>query len=103
MREVSERDALVADDATRFAELGMRPREKLVEHTQFVDHFHRRWMDRVAAKVAQKVGVLLEHDDGGAGAREEHAERHSRGPAARNTATGRRGVGGRTGPVGGRW
>ena len=37
-------------------------------------------MDGVAAKVAQEVGVLLEHDDVDAGARQQEAEHQPAGP-----------------------
>ena len=46
-------------------------------------------MDGVAAKVAQEVGVLLEHDDVDAGARQQEAEHKPARPAADDTATGR--------------
>ena len=43
-------------------------------------------MDRVAAEVAQEVGVLLQHDDVDAGAREQEAEHHAGRPAAGDAA-----------------
>jgi hypothetical protein len=45
-------------------------------------------MDGVAAEIAQEVGVLLQHDDADAGAREEQAEHHPRRPAAGDAAGG---------------
>ena len=39
----------------------MRPFEQLVEQPEFGHHFERRRMDRVAAKVAQEVGMLFEY------------------------------------------
>ncbi len=58
-------------------------------------------MDRVAAEVAQEVGVLLEHDHASAGAGEQQAEHHAGRAAADDAAIGldvagigrRRGVG----------
>ena len=43
-------------------------------------------MDRVAAEVAQEVGVLLEHHDVDAGARQQQAEHHAGRPAADDAA-----------------
>ncbi len=52
-------------------------------------------MDRVAAKIAQEVGVLFQHHDVDPGPRQQEAEHHARRPAADNAATGReRGHGG---------
>jgi hypothetical protein len=43
-------------------------------------------MDRVAAKIAQEVGMFLEHDDVNAGARQQEPEHHAGRPAARDAA-----------------
>ena len=43
-------------------------------------------MDRVAAEVAKEIGVLLQHDDVEAGAREQVAEHDAGRPAARDAA-----------------
>src|SRR5688572_1913565 len=67
----------------------MRSFEQLVEQAELVQHFERRRVDRVTAKVAQKIGVLLEHDDVHAGAGEEQSEHHTGGPAAHDAAVGR--------------
>jgi hypothetical protein len=45
-------------------------------------------MDGIAAKVAQEIRVLLEHDDIDAGTREQEAEHHPGRPAAGNAASG---------------
>ena len=45
-------------------------------------------MNGVAAKVAQEVGVLLEHDDVDAGARQQVAEHEPARAAADDTAAG---------------
>ncbi len=39
-------------------------------------------MDRVAAEIAEEVGVLLQHDDVDAGARQQVSEHHAGGSAA---------------------
>ena len=47
-----------------------RQLEELVEQTKLVHHVQCRGMDGVAAKVAQEVGVLLQHQHIHAGARQ---------------------------------
>ena len=49
-------------------------------------------MDGVAAEVAQEIGVLLQHDDVDACAREQEAEHHPRGAAAGDAALRRTGI-----------
>ena len=48
--------------------------QELVEQAELVHQLERRGMDGVAAEIAQEVGVLLEHDDVDAGARQQEAE-----------------------------
>ena len=50
---------------------------KALEQAELVHHLERRGMEGVAAEVAQEVGVLLEHGDLDAGAREQQAEHHA--------------------------
>ena len=69
--------------------LVVRQLQELVEQAELVHDLERRGMDGVAAKVAQEVGVLLEHDDVDAGAREQEAEHHAGRAAADDAATGR--------------
>ena len=86
MREVGERDAVVADLAGQLAHLLMRQLEELVEQAELVHDLERRGMDGVAAEVAQEIGVLLEHHHLDAGAGEQIAQHHAGGPAAGDAA-----------------
>src|SRR5436305_13936748 len=45
-------------------------------------------MNGVAAEVTKEIGVLLEHDDVDAGARQQEAQHEPAGPAADDAATG---------------
>ena len=65
----------------------MRQLQELVQQTEFVHQLERRGMDGVAAKIAQEIAVLLQHDDIDAGARQQKAEHHAGRPAA-DDATG---------------
>ena len=60
--------------------------EPVVKQPKLVHHLERRGMDRVAAKIAQEVGMLLEHRDVDAGAREQKAEHHAGRPAVDDAA-----------------
>ena len=82
MRKVSERNRFIADLPGDLAHFLMRPFEKIFEDAQLVHQLERGRMNRVAAKVAQKIRVLLEHDDFDARARQQKAEHHSRRPTA---------------------
>src|SRR5690349_663052 len=86
VREVAEGQRLAPDAARDFANLPMRAFEKLLESTQLVQDFKRGGMDRVAAKIAQEILVLLEDDDRYAGTRQQPAHHHAGGTAARDGA-----------------
>src|SRR5438876_1238201 len=75
-----------------FLHLLMRQLEKLTEHAEFMHQFKSRGMDRVAAKVTQKIGMLLEHDDINAGASQQETHHHPGRTTADDTATGLHGV-----------
>ena len=87
VREVAERDELIADLAADPFDLRVRALQKLIQQSELVHHFERRRMDRVASKVAEEIAMFLEHDDVHAGAREQIAEHHPGGAAASNAAT----------------
>src|SRR4029079_11770538 len=55
-------------------------------------------MNRVAAEVAQKILVLLEHDDVDARTRQQEAKHHPGRPAARDATGGMDGFGGHCSP-----
>ena len=64
----------------------MRLLEKFIEQPEFVHQLQRRRMDGVAAKIAQEIGVLFQHDDVDAGARQQKAEHHAGRSAAGDAA-----------------
>ena len=86
MAEIRHREALRADLTGQRLDLLMRQLQELVEQAQFVHQLERRWMDRVAAEIAEEIRVLLQHHDVDAGAREQKAQHHSRGAAAGDAA-----------------
>ena len=86
MREVGKHHAVLADLAGELAQLLMRPFEELIEQAELVHDLERRGMDRVAAEVAQEIGVLLEHHHLHAGAGEQIAQHHAGGPSSGDAA-----------------
>src|SRR5215831_2144408 len=66
----------------------VRQLEERVQQAELVDHLERGRVDGVAAEVAQEVGVLLEHHDRDAGARQQETEHHAGGSAAGDAAGG---------------
>src|SRR5258706_13490427 len=84
--EVCERDRFITNLSAEFSDLLMRPFEELFDQAKFVDDFERRWMNRIAAKVAKEISVLLEHDYRDARARQQKPEHHSGWATTCNTA-----------------
>src|SRR5262249_215403 len=87
VREIGERDHLITNLAPDLSDFLIRPFEKFFDQTKFVNDLECRWMYCVAAKVAQKVRVLLQHHHFDAGAGKQKAEHHAR-RATTGEATG---------------
>src|SRR5712692_8123443 len=86
MRKVRERDEVLANLSAQLTHFLMRPLEKILEEAQLMHQLERRRMNCVAAKVAQKIRVLLKHDDLDARTRQQKPEHHS-GRATAHDAT----------------
>ena len=76
-REVGDGYQPVADAAGEARYLLMRPLQKGLEQAELRHDVERRRMDRITAKVAQKVPVLFEQDRPHAGARKKQSGHHS--------------------------
>ena len=77
----------------------MRNAQEGVEEPDLTKDVERRRVHGVAAEVAQKVVVLLEHDDVDAGAREQESGDRSRGSAAGDATVSVQREGGAAKPV----
>ena len=71
----------------------MRQFQEPVDQPEFVHHLQRRGMHGVAAKIAEEIGMLLQHDHVDASAAEQIAQHHAGGPAADDAATDFHGAG----------
>src|SRR5438132_7300356 len=88
MRKVHQDNKFIADLAAEPGRFLMRQFEKAFEDSQFMHHFERRRMDRVTAKVAQKIFMLFEHDDIDACTCQQKAKHHARRTAAGDATSG---------------
>ena len=86
MAEVRHLDALGADLSRSAFRPSDAALQEVVDQAQFAHQLERRRMNRVAAEIAEEVRMLLQHHDVDAGARQQEAEHHSRGPAAGDAA-----------------
>ena len=82
MRKVADRPLAAGDPQLRAVDPVVRPLQEALEHPELVEDLHRRGMDRVAAEIAEEVGMLLEHLHAAAGAREQQSGHHARRAAA---------------------
>ena len=90
--EIRQADGIVPDLSRQMAHFLMRTLEKIVENAQFVHDFERRGMNRVAAKIAQKVGMLLQHDNIHSHAGQQKTQHHASRTASGDTALGTQGL-----------
>ena len=67
----------------------MRQLQEIFQKPEVVHRFEGRGMDRVAAKIAQKIRVFFENDRIDAGAGKEKPEHHAGGSTADNAAAAR--------------
>ncbi len=86
--EIRDPDRRVADHAAEALHPPVRQLQELLQQAKLVDDFERGRMDGVAAEVAQEVGVLLQHHDVDAGARQQQPQHHAGGTAAGDAARG---------------
>src|SRR5262249_6822714 len=63
MAEIGKVHFHPADDAGSRTQFLMRALQELVEQPKLIDDLQGRGMNRVAAEVAEEVGVLFQHDD----------------------------------------
>jgi hypothetical protein len=57
------------------------PLPELVQQAEFTEQLKRRWMDGIAAEIAEEIGVLLQHLHLAPCPGEQEAGHHSSGTA----------------------
>ncbi len=86
MPEVGDGQSHLADLRVELVNLLMRQLEKLVEQSQLVHHLEGRGMNGIAAKIAQEIAVLFQHQDFNTGTRQQIAQHHAGRSAAGDAA-----------------
>src|SRR5207302_3161235 len=84
MAQIGHRDLALAELRRKSRDLLVRQPQQALEQPELVHHLQRRGVNRVAAEVTQKIGVLLQHERAHAGAGEQQPEHHARRAAAGN-------------------
>ena len=87
---IGQYDFVASDPAERLGKALMRQFQQCLQQSQFMHHFKRRGMNRVATEIAQEIGVLLQHRDLHSGPRQQIPQHDSGGAATRDTACSRR-------------
>ena len=86
MREIDHRNRDIADFDFSLPKFLMRKLQEIFQKAKVVHRLEGRGMDRVAAKIAQKIRMLFENDRIDAGAGKEKPEHHPGGSAADDAA-----------------
>ena len=86
MREIRYFYKVVSDLRPECADFLVRTLQKIVEQPQLAHDLECRGVDRIAAEVAQEIGMLFEHRDIHAGTGQEKPQYHP-GRAAAGDAT----------------
>ena len=76
-REVRHRDRVTVKNTANLSQLLVRQFEEFIEDPELVHQFERRWMNRVATKIAKEIGMLFQDRHLDPGAREQIAGHHS--------------------------
>src|SRR5271156_1725787 len=87
MTEIREGHHVGADLTGKLAHLLVRAFQEVIEDAEFMQDIERRWMNCVAAEIAQEISMLLKNAHVHAHARQQKSQDHAGGPASRNAAT----------------
>jgi hypothetical protein len=67
--KLGERQLFLAENAGQLFETLVRPCQKILEQTEFLHILQRRRVYRIAAEIAQEIGMFLQNERPAAGAR----------------------------------
>jgi hypothetical protein len=88
MREIPDGSGFAADLARNPEDFLVGTLEEVIENAEFVHELESGGMDCVAAKIAEKIGVLFEDEYVDAHAGEKETQHHARGAASCDAAVG---------------
>ena len=86
--EVGDADRAAAELAVHLLQPLVRKFQKSVDQAEFIHHLQRRGMHGIAAKIAEEIGVLFQHDRIDPGAPQQISQHHAGRPAADDAAAG---------------
>ena len=86
MAEIDHLNVFGADLRGQRFDLLMRQLQEFIDQAKFDHQFERRGMNRVAAEIAEEIGVLLQHDHVDASTSQQEPQHHSGGAAAGDAA-----------------
>jgi hypothetical protein len=84
VREVADRIVAPGDADLCPRQPVVRSFEEPAEEAQLVEDLHGRGVDRVAAEIAEEIGVLFQHPHRNSGSGEQQPGHHASRPAADN-------------------
>jgi hypothetical protein len=87
VRQIGDRDHFVLDLSSDLLKFLMRPLEELLQDSEFVHQLESRRMNRIAAEIAEEIGMLFEHDDIHPRTSQKKTGDHPGRPSARDAAT----------------
>jgi hypothetical protein len=91
MAEIRDGNRLVADLAGQMSNFLVGSFQEFIQNAELVHDFESGRMNRVAAEVAEEVGMLLQHDYIDSHARQEETEHDAGRTSSSNAATGAQG------------
>jgi len=88
MSKVRKRNELVAYLSADLFDFLVRAFEKIIQQAKFVNHFESRRVDRIAAKVAEEIGMFLQHNRIDSRPRQQKAEHYAGWSTTHDAAAG---------------
>ena len=86
VRKIPERHHVWSDHGCQVRDFLVGPSQEIVEQAEFVHELQCRGVDRIAAKIAQEIAVLLEDGHRDSGSCQEKPEHHAGGASPGNRA-----------------
>src|SRR5208282_1028986 len=89
MPKIGDLQKGVADLCPERAQFLMRSLQEFIEDAELIHDLERRRVDRIAAEVAQEVGMLFENQDSDPGSGQQQCQHHPGGAPSDDAATDR--------------
>ena len=87
MREVRNRDCVLANLPSKLAYFLMRTLQEFIQKAELVHDIQRGWMDRVPAEIAHEIGMFFKYERIHAHARQKQPQHHAGRATSHDAAT----------------